>query len=91
MRVRTLESMNTLNMMLTMHLGHIAILADKIDRNLLTIKILYASKSLKDKSIIWLSQIARGIKNILAYAHTGIRDWLKIETREKYKQLELNL
>ena len=91
MRVRTLESMNTLNMMLTIHLGHIAILADKIDKKLLTIKILYASKSLKDKSIVWLSQIARGIKNILAYAHTGIRDWLEIETREKCKQLELKL
>ena len=91
MRVRTLESMNTLNMMLTIHLGHIAILAAKIDKKLLTIKILYASKSLKDKSIVWLSQIARGIKNILAYAHTGIRDWLEIETREKFKQLELNL
>ena len=91
MRVRTLESMNTLNMMLTIHLGHIAILEDKIDKKLLTIKILYASKSLKDKSIVWLSQIARGIKNILAYAHTGIRDWLEIETREKFKQLELKL
>lgn len=91
MRVRTLESMNTLNMMLTIHLGHIAILADKIDKKLLTIKILYASKSLKDKSIVWLGQIARGIKNILAYAHTGIRDWLEIETREKFKQLELKL
>ena len=91
MRVRTLESMNTLNMMLTIHLGHIAILADKIDKKLLTIKILYASKSLKDKSIVWLSQIARGIKNILADAHTGIRDWLEIETREKFKQLELKL
>ena len=91
MRVRTLESMNTLNMMLTIHLGHIAILAAKIDKKLLRIKILYASKSLKDKSIVWLSQIARGIKNILAYAHTGIRDWLEIETREKFKQLELKL
>ena len=91
MRVRTLESMNTLNMMLTIHLGHIAILADKIDKKLLTIKIIYASKSLKNKSIVWLSQIARGIKNILVYAHTGIRDWLEIETREKYKQLELKL
>lgn len=91
MRVRTLESMNNLNMMLTIHLGHIGILADKIDKNLLTIKIIYASKSLKDKSIVRLSQIARGIKNILGYAHTGIRDWLKIETREKYRQLELRL
>ena len=91
MRVRTLESMNNLNMMLTIHLGHIAILADNIDRKLLTIKIIYASKSLKEKSIVWLSQIARGIKRILSYAHTGIKEWMDIEVREKYKQLELKL
>lgn len=91
MRVRTLESMNNLNMMLTIHLGHIAMLADKIDNKLLIIKILYASKSLKQKSIVWLSQIARGIKNILAYAHSGIKEWQDIETRVKYKQLSLKL
>ena len=71
MRVRTLESMNNLNMMLTIHLGHIAILADRIDKKILTIKIIYASQSLKDRSIVWLSQIAKGIKNMLAYAHEG--------------------
>ena len=75
MRVRTLESMNNLNMMLTMHLSHIAILADKIDEKLLTTKIIYASKSLKKKAIVWLSQIARGIKYILSYAHEGIKKW----------------
>ena len=91
MRVRTLESMNNLNMMLTIHLGHIAILAEKMDRNLLTIKIIYASKSLRNKTIVWLSQISRGIKNILAYAHEGIKKWQKIEQLEKYKQLELKL
>ena len=40
MRVRTLESMNNLNMMLTIHLGHIAMLADKINKNLLILKII---------------------------------------------------
>lgn len=89
MRVRTLESMNNLNMMLTIHLGHIAILADQIDRKLLSIKIIYASKSLKQKAIVWLSQIARGIKEMLKYAHIGIREWQDIEKREKYKQLKL--
>ena len=91
MRVRTLESMNNLNMMLTIHLEHIAILADKIDKNLLTIKIIYASESLKDKAIVRLSQIARGIKNILKYAHKGIKEWQNIETRDKYRQLNLKL
>ncbi len=82
MRVRTLESMNNLNMMLTIHLGHIAILSDKINKNLLTIKIIYASKSLKDRAIVWLSQIARGIKNILSYAHDGVKEWQNIEHTE---------
>lgn len=90
-RVRTLESMNNLNMMLTIHLGHIAILADNIDKKLLTIKIIYASKSLKEKAIVWLSQIAKGIKEILIHAHNGIREWKNIEKREKYKQLSLKL
>lgn len=91
MRVRTLESMNNLNMMLTIHLGHIAILADNIDKKLLTIKIIYASKSLKEKAIVWLSQIAKGIKEILIHAHNGIREWKNIEKKEKYKQLSLKL
>ena len=91
MRVRTLESMNNLNMMLTIHLGHIAILSDKIDKKLLTTKIIYASKSLKSKSIVWLSQIARGIKAILSYAHKGIKEWQHIEERIQNKQLQLKL
>ena len=77
-------------MMLTIHLGHLAFLADKINKNLLTIKIIYASKSLKQKSIVWLSQIARGFKNILALAHEGIREWQHIEKSE-FIQLELRL
>ena len=91
MRVRTLESMNNLNMMLTIHLGHIAILVDNIDKKLLTIKIIYASKSLKEKAIVWLSQIARGIKSILSNARTGIKEWQNIEKRIKYKQLSLKI
>ena len=50
--MRTLGSMNNLNMMLTIHLGHIAILVDNINKKMLTIKIIYASKSLKEKAIV---------------------------------------
>ena len=91
MRVRTLDSMNHLNMLLTIHLGHIAILADKINKNLLTIKIIDASKSLKEKAIVWLGQIAKGIKNILAYAHEGIKGWEDITVKVHEKQLQLRL
>jgi len=90
MRVRTLKSMNNINMLLTIHLGHIAILADKIDSKLLTIKIIYASKSLRNKAVVWLSQIARGMKEILKYAHEGIKRWQDIEVRDP-RQLSLKL
>ena len=91
MRVRTLKAMNNLNMMLTIHLGYIAMLADKIDRKLLVIKIIEASKSLRREIIVWLSQISRGIKEILKYCHTGIKEWQDIEQRPDYKQLQLKL
>ena len=91
MRVRTLKSMNTLNMMLTIHLGYMAMLSDKIDKKLLVIKIIEASKPLRGKIIVWLSQMARGIKEILKYCHTGIKEWQKIEHQEKIKQLQLVL
>lgn len=74
MRVRTLKAMNSLNMMLTMHLGYVAMLADKIDKKLLVIKIIEASKSLRSTVIVWFSQISRGIKEILKYCHTGIKE-----------------
>lgn len=91
MRVRTLKSMNNLNTILTIYLGYIGMLSEKIDRKLMTIKIIEASKSLRRKIIIWLSQMARGVKEILKYCHTGIKEWQKIEVREKYKQLKLKL
>ena len=91
MRVRTLKSMNNLNMMLTIHLGYMAMLSDKIDKKLLVIKIIEASKSLRGKIIVWLSQMARGIKEILKYCHTGIKEWQEIEHQEKITQLQLVL
>lgn len=66
-------------------------LSDKIDKKLLTIKIIKRSQSLRNKVVVWLSQMARGIKEILSYCHTGIKGWQKIEEREKIKQLQLVL
>ena len=91
MRVRTLESMNNLNLMLTIHLGHIGKLAESIDKKLLTYKMIERSRSLRNKITVLISQIARGIKEILSLAHTGIREYKKIERREKQRQLQLNI
>lgn len=90
-RLRTLKGINNLNLFLTIHLGHINKLAEEINRKLLSIKIIEASKSIRNKVIIWTSQFARGIKKILSYAHTGIKEWQKIEIRDKYKQLALKI
>ena len=90
-RLRTLKGINNLNLLLTIHLGHMNKLAEKINNKLLSIKIIEASKSIKGKVVIWMSQFARGIKAILSYAHTGIKEWEKIEVREKEKQLYLIL
>ena len=91
MRVRTLKAMNNLNTLLTIYLGYIGILSDKIDKKLLVIKIIEASKSLRNKIIVWLSQMARGIKEILKYCHTGIKEWQKVKHQEKIRQLQLVL
>ncbi len=74
MRVRTLKSMNNLNLMLIIHLGQMAMLIEDMDKKLLSIKIIERSKSLKRKVIVWLSQMAKGISEILKYAHTGIKE-----------------
>ena len=91
MRVRTLKSMNNLNLFLTIHLGHIGKLVEVIDKKLLTIKIILRSKSLRAKVVIWISQMTRGISKILSFAHTGIKEYQKIERRDRYRQLELKI
>lgn len=91
MRVRSLKAMNHLNLMLMIHMGHLGILIEEMDQKLLTIKILERGKSLRKKVVVWFSQIARGIGEILKYAHTGIKEYQRIERREKYKQLTLKL
>ena len=91
MRVRSLKSMNNINILLTIYMGYISMLSEKIDKKLLIIKIIETSKSLRKKVIVWISQISRGIKEILSYCHSGIKQWQKIEIRDKYRQLELKL
>ena len=77
--------------MLTIFMGYLGIKVEKINKNLLTIKIIYESESLREKVCMWTGQIARGIGKILELAHTGIKEWQHIEERNKYRQLELKL
>lgn len=91
MRVRTLKAMNNLNLFLTIHMGYLALLAEKMDTKLLVMKIIESSKSLRRKVCIWFNQIARGIYEILKKAHTGVKEYQSIEKRLKYKQIQLKL
>lgn len=90
-RIRSLKGINVLNTILSCVMLHNGALAEKINKKLLVIKIIEASKSLKNDLLVWYGQISSGIKEILKYAHTGIKEWQKVEERSKYKQLELKL
>lgn len=85
--LRTLESMNNLNLFLTIAMFHLATLTEKLDTNFHSNVILERANSLKDKFLVYLSTMATGIFEILKYARTGIKEWQKIEIREKYKQI----
>ncbi len=54
-------------------------LIEDMDKKLLTIKIIESSKSIRNKILVWISQIARGISNILKYAHEGIKNGKKLK------------
>lgn len=66
-------------------------LIEDMDKKLLTIKIIESSKSIRNKILVWISQIARGISNILKYAHEVIKRWQEIEVRSKFKQMQFKL
>ena len=90
-RLRSLTAINNLNLIVSVVMLHLGVLAENMDKKLLIIKIIEASKSLKNKALVWYGQISSGISNILSHAQAGIKEWQSIETREKYKQLSLKL
>ncbi len=83
-RVRTLNSINNLNKMLTYAIGLIALLSEKIGKREFVNKIIKESKTLKDKVYLWFYQLARGIYNILSKVKCGIRDWQNIRKSKQY-------
>lgn len=78
-------------MLLTITLTYVSILVEKIDKNFYSNLIIERARALKEKAIIYMEIMVSGIKEILRYARTGIREWKNIETRERYKQLELKI
>lgn len=74
MRSRTLKAMNNLNTILTIYLGFVGILTENINKKLLTIKIIEASKTLRNKVIVWISKMSKGIRETLSYCYTKLKE-----------------
>lgn len=89
--VRTINGMSNLNMFLTAVMLELTLLIEKIDKNFFSNVIIERAMALKQKCIIWFGQMSQGIHEILKYAHTGIKDWYRIERREQLKQLSLDI
>ena len=89
-RVRSLKSINNLNLLLTYTIGFIALMCEKSGKNMFAQEIIKESKSLKDKVYLWFYQMARGIYNILKNAKIGIKEWQNIQkSPPNYCQLSL--
>lgn len=60
---------------------HIGLLAEKINKKILVIKIVERSKSIKNKAYLWYYQISKGISEILKYAHIDIKEFQDIRKK----------
>ena len=83
--------MNVLNTLLMIHLWHIAVLADKVNKKLLVIKIVERSRSLRMDNSLWFYKIKSGIHEILKFSQKGIKEQMRIRSKGKYKQLQLSI
>lgn len=94
-RVRTLKGMNNLNFIFMMLLGLITKLIEEMDQRLLSIKIIESSQSLKEDLVVFVGMFARGIKEILSYAYTGVSAFKKERKKSEdciyIEQLSLQL
>ena len=96
MRIRKLKSINNLTNIFNMVIGLVISLVEEMDSLLLSIKIIYESKSLRRNVGVWITQFAVGIHKILSRSHSGIKSYFNKPKRqldnEKYVyQLSLNL
>ena len=95
MRIRSLKGMNNLNFIFMMLLRFVAKLIEEMDKRLLSIKIIERSQSLREDLVVFIGMFARGIKEILSYAHTGVSSF-KVKKKNKeeciyVEQLSLRL
>ncbi|MDF2700813.1 MAG: hypothetical protein K0Q49_2376 [Haloplasmataceae bacterium] len=90
-RVRSLQSINNLNQLLSYAIGFIGLLTEKMDKKLLVIKVLERANVIRTKCIFYYTQMIKGIGNILSHAKTGIKEFLNIRLKQPYKQIQFKL
>ena len=83
-RVRSLQSMNALNTLLSMTLSAIAPFCEKQTK--LSLVILKCAKSIKEKVCFKLYRISSGIYELLKKLTTGVSNYLRPKEREKQLQ-----
>jgi len=87
-RVRSLAAINHLNVILSLCIAFLAHISLKHDCNSIKTNILIAANPLKLNVDFLYYRILKGISDILAYAHVGVRPWYKT-LRPKIIQLSL--
>ncbi len=85
-RVRSLKSINALNMLITLCMAFLTHITMKRENSALKAKIIEVAAPLKEKVHFLYYRIAKGISGILAYAREGVRLWFKTK-RPRYRQL----
>lgn len=85
-RVRSLKSINALNMYMTLSMAFLAYISLKKETSALKVKVLEVAAPLKQRVGFLFYRLAKGISGILAYARRGIKGWFKIK-RPRYNQL----
>jgi hypothetical protein len=89
-RVRSLKSINALNLMITCCMAFLAHMSMKKESDAVKVKILKYANPIRKKVYFFYYRLAKGITGILSYAREGIRLWFRTK-RPKYRQLHLKL
>ncbi len=89
-RVRSLKSINALNMLITLCMAFLTHITMKRENSALKAKIIEVANPLKQKVHFLYYRIAKGISGILSYAREGVRLWYKTK-RPRYRQLSLKI
>jgi hypothetical protein len=89
-RVRSLVSINALNMLITSCMAFLAHMTMKNEAHSLKVAVIKKADPLKKKVLFQYYRLALGISRILSYAHQGVRLWFKAK-RPRYRQLKIPL